>query len=116
MRAQICGVKLMADIYDKDTKRVLRSRNTPDYTDDPRYIVLPHRRDQPKRPVKYWKADGDEVRAMTQGEKDAVDQAEQEEHDAATAAAVRERLIQERMRTIAEEQLIVEGVIEPDGS
>ena len=105
----------MADIYDRDTKRVLRSKNTPDFAGNPRYIVLPHRRDQPQCPVKYWKDDVNRVVEMSESEKEAVDTAEDAEREAAEAAAERAALIVERARENAEEaaeaELIAEGII-----
>jgi hypothetical protein len=77
----------MANVLNIHTLEYLKSVNTPDYKDG-NWLINP-----------------------SASEKAAVDAAEQAAAEAVANKAERDRLIQERMWKIAEDQLIAEGVI-----
>ena len=63
-------------IYDKVTNKVLeylQSAHTPNYSSRDDVVINPS---IPSVEMKYWKHDAGQILEMTQGEKDAVDQAE----------------------------------------
>ena len=104
-----------SNVIEKKTMRYLKSVHTPLY-DNENYIINPV---LPKCDKKYWVIKENQVVEMTEAEKaikntelaialDVKNQAIQ----VANEAKEREALIQARMRKIAEEQLISEGVID----
>jgi hypothetical protein len=100
----------MANVLNIHTLEYLKSVNTPDYKDG-NWLINPQ---LPDCAPKYWKIAGENVEEMSASEKAAVDAAEQAIAEAAANKAERDRLIQERMWKIAEDQLIAEGVIEEE--
>ena len=112
----LCSTCLFAsNVIEKKTMRYLKSVHTPNYNNE-NYIINPI---LPKCDKKYWVIKENQVVEMTEAEKaikntelatalDVKNQAIQ----VANEAKEREALIQARMRKIAEEQLISEGVID----
>jgi hypothetical protein len=95
----------MSDVFVKATGQLLKSVNTPDYTDTSKYIINPK---LPDCEPKYYKASGNKVVAMTKTEqttKDTELQNIQKEFE-------REQLIAERREKILREQAIQELVSE----
>ena len=113
----LCSTCLFAsNVFDMKTGRYLKFVHTPNYQDKDRYIINPV---LPKCDKKYWVIKDNQVMEMTEVEKaikntelatalDVKNQAIQ----VANEAKEREALIQARMRKIAEEQLIDEGIID----
>ena len=104
-----------SNVIEKKTMRYLISVHTPNYNNE-NYIINPV---LPACDKKYWMIKDNKVMEMTEAEKaikntelaialDVKNQAIQ----VANEAKEREALIQARMRKIAEEQLISEGVID----
>ena len=98
----------MANVLHKQTLEYRKSVHTPDYMDD-NWLINPK---LPDCDPKFWKITGNKVVEMDSVEKEAVLAAEKDATDASAALAERNRLIQERMWKIAEDQLIAEGIID----
>jgi len=118
---------MMANVLNIHTMEYRKSANTPDYMDG-NWLINPVLPDCDK---KYWKlgpckvvetdmyggglmARGAVVE-MSSSEKKVVNDAEKAKKDRAEKKSNREQLIQERMRKIAEDQLIAEGLMEVEG-
>jgi len=65
----------MATVIHRETKQILYSVNTPDYTEEI-WVINPDFSNVDGVPQKYWKISGDSIVEMTQEEKSVVDAAE----------------------------------------
>ena len=72
MGEQMFDFREMANVLHKTTLQYLRSVNTPLYMDG-NWIINPNLNAVQGLAAKYWKIVGEDVQAMDQGEKDAVD-------------------------------------------
>ena len=112
----LCSTCLFAsNVIEKKTMRYLKSVHTPNYQNE-NYIINPV---LPTCAKIYWVIKDNKVAEMTEGEKVVKDtelatalEAKNVIIQLANEAKEREALIQARIRKIAEEQLISEGVIE----
>jgi len=112
----LCSTCLFAsNVIEKKTMRYLKSVHTPRYKNE-NYIINPV---LPKCDKKYWVIKDNQVVEMTEAEKAIKDtelatalDVKNQAIQVANEAKEREALIQARMRKIAEEQLISEGVID----
>ena len=95
----------MANVLNIHTMEYRKSVNTPDFMDG-NWLINPVLPDCDK---KYWQIKDSQLKEMTNSEKKAVD-----DKDKADKKSKREQLIQERMRKVAEDQLIAEGLIEAE--
>jgi len=115
----LCSTCLFAsNVIEKKTMRYLISVHTPNYNNE-NYIINPI---LPKCDKKYWVIKDNAVVEMTEAEKAIKDTELATALDTKNAiiqlaneAKEREALIQARMRKIAEEQLIDEGIIDAVG-
>ena len=112
----LCSTCLFAsNVIEKKTMRYLKSVHTPNYNNE-NYIINPV---LPKCDKKYWVIKDNKVAEMTEAEKAAKDtelatvlELKNQEIQQVNIIKEREALIQVRVRKIAEEQLIDEGVID----
>ena len=107
----------MADVINKITMQVLKSVNTPDYENNPDWLIIKGNGVDIKLPSsdkKYWKISGDKVIEADVAEKKAIDDAEKVVKDKQEAETERERIIQETIHKMDEDKAIADGLIKAE--
>jgi len=109
----------MSIALNRKTKEILESVSTPDYQDNPDWIIIkcsPLGIDKklPTCDKKYWKIVGDDIIEMTAAEKQVVDDAEALAQKQALEKAELSKKIAKKYREIAIKELIAEKEIPAD--
>ena len=100
----------MSRVINKRTLQYLESVHTPDYSKKD-WLINPK---LPKCAKKYWRIKDNKVLATTKTEKAKVDRELMKKVEVLKRVNTREKLIQDRIRKIAKDQLVKEGIIKED--